>query len=113
MGCLSVSASVIGQGLSCKANLLNTGVAAFAKCLGGIHCEAELIGESLKVSASKYGTGLKVSAHQVCSLNKSAYLNAIPDTLWLTPDMLASAEFEIISHGIHTVIECESQCWKG
>ena len=103
MGCLSVSASVIGQGLSCKASLVNSEIAAFAKCLGGIHCEAGLIGESLKVSASRYGNGLKVSAHQVCSLNKSAYLNAIPDTLWLTPDMLASAEFEIISNVSWTI----------
>ena len=103
MGCLSVSASVIGKGLSCKASLVNTRVTAFAKCLGGIHCEVGLIGDNLKVSASRYGSGLKVSAHQVCSLNKSAYLNAIPDTLWLTPDMLASAEFEIISNVSWTI----------
>ena len=103
MGCLSVSASVIGHGLSCKANLVNTRVTAFAHSLGGIRCEADVVGKGLNVSASRYGSGLKVSAHQVCSLNKSAYLNAIPDTLWLTPDMLASAEFEIISNVSWTI----------
>ena len=98
MGCLSVSASVVSHGVSCKAHIVNSGIAAFARCLGGIHCEAELINEGLNVSASRYGSGLKVSVHQVCSLNQSAYLNAIPDTLWLTPDMLASGEFDIISN---------------
>lgn len=103
MGCLSVSASIIGQELNCKANLVNSEIFAFVRCLGGIHCEAALVNKGMNVSASRYGSGLKVSAHQICTLNKSAYLNAIPDTLWLTPDMLASAEFEIISNVSWTI----------
>ena len=77
MGCLSVSASRIGK---------------------PIRCEAEILNERLNISASRLGERLNVSAHFVCTINNSAFLNVVPDVVWLTPDMLASADFDIISN---------------
>lgn len=99
MGCLSVSANRIGKCIKCNANSICQGIEVSAYRIGkGIHCEAEILNEMLNVSASRIGKRIQVDAHIICTLNKSAYLNAIPDTLWLTPDILASADFEIISN---------------
>ena len=99
MGCLSVSASRIGSDIVCEAFRLNEGFNVTACRVGyPINCEAELLNERLNVSVSRLGERLDVSASLICTLNKSAFLNVIPDTLWLTPDMLASADFDIISN---------------
>ena len=104
MGCLNVSASRIGNGVSCDAFKINEGIHVSVHRIGkSIQCEAETLNETLNVSAFRLGEKLNVSAHIICTVNKSAYLNAIPDTLWLTPDMLASAEFEIISNVSWTI----------
>lgn len=77
MRCLSVSASRIGK---------------------PILCEAEVLNERLNVSVSRLEERLNVSAHLVCTINKSAFLSVVPDVVWLSPDMLASADFDIISN---------------
>ena len=99
MGCLSVSASRIGNGISCDAFRIGEGVHADASRIDNpIHCEAELLNERLNVSASILGERLNVSAHLVCTINRSAFLNVVPDVLWLSSDELASADFDIISN---------------
>ena len=99
MGCLSVSASRIGDGIACDAFRLGEGIHVNAyKISKPILCEAEILNERLNVSVSRLGERLNVSAHLVCTINKSAFLNVIPDTLWLSPDVLASADFDIISN---------------
>ena len=77
MGCLYVSALRLGKPLL---------------------CEAELLNERLNVSVSRLGGKLNVSTHLVCTVNKTSFLNVVPDVVWLSPDELASADFDIISN---------------
>ena len=76
MGCLSISALRIGEGIHANANRIGK----------PIQCEAEILNKRLNISA-----------HLVCTINKSAFLNVVPDVVWLTPDML-SGEFDIYSN---------------
>lgn len=41
---------------------------------------------------------INVSCSIVCSINTDSFLRVNPDILWLTPDILASSEFNIISN---------------
>ena len=77
MGCLSVSASRIGKPIQCKVEVLN---------------------EKLNVTISRLGERLNVSAHFICTINKSPFLNVTPNIVWLSPDELASVDFNIISN---------------
>lgn len=99
MGCLSVSASRIGNGISCDAFRIGEGIHVNANKIGkSIQCEAEILNKKLNISVSRLGERLNVSTHLICTINKSAYLNVNPDYVWLTPDMLSSGEFDIISN---------------
>lgn len=51
----------------------------------------------LSGSVTRVDGGLRGYASLVCSVNKDAYLNVVPDVVWLTPDML-SGEFDIYSN---------------
>ena len=76
IGCLSVSAFRVGD---------------------GIDASASRVGDGLELSAFRIGKGLNVSCNIVCSLNKDAYLRVEPDVIWLTPDMIGG-EFDIYSN---------------
>ena len=76
-GCLSVSAWRIGD---------------------NVHFVVDSLNPTLNVSASRLGERLKVSAHHICTVNKASFLNVVPDVVWLSPDELASADFDIISN---------------
>jgi hypothetical protein len=39
-----------------------------------------------------------ITAYLICTINKESYLKVNPDYVWLTPDMLSSGEFDIISN---------------
>ena len=58
---------------------------------------ATRIGEELSVTA-KGIERLKVTCSIICSVNNDAYLRVVPDVVWLSPDELASAEFDIYSN---------------
>ena len=99
MGCLSVSASRIGNGVACDAFRLGEGIHVNVhKISKPILCKAEILNERLNISVSRLGDRLNVSASLICTVNKSAFLSVVPDVLWLSPDMLASADFDIISN---------------
>lgn len=76
-GCLSVSANRIDKKISVDANILN---------------------ESLNVVAKPIGKKIIVTCSLICTINRTAYLNVNPNYIWLTPDMLSSGEFDIISN---------------
>lgn len=52
-----------------------------------IHVDCKCLDEKVNVSCSI-----------VCSINTDSFLRVNPDVLWLTPDMLASSEFNIVSN---------------
>ena len=81
LGCLSVSAWRADNPLSVTASRADV-----------------LEKDGLEVSAWRVGCGLKVTAGIICSVNKDAYLRVVPDVVWLSPDELASAEFDIYSN---------------
>ena len=77
IGCLSVSAKRIGI----KPNII-----------------ASIIDSKPNVTCKPIRKKLIVTCSLVCTVNKTAYLNVKPNYVWLTPDMLSSAEFNIISN---------------
>ena len=76
-GCLSVSAYRLGSRIKVSASNLN---------------------DNIKISVRPISKKIIVTCSLICTINKSAYLNVNPDYVWLTPDMLSSGEFDIISN---------------
>lgn len=76
-GCLSVSANRIDKRINVDASILN---------------------EGLNVAVKPIGKKVIVTCSLICTINKTPYLNVNPDYVWLTPDMLSSGEFDIISN---------------
>lgn len=77
ISCLSVSAYKINKNIEIEAFKANSDIDIFAK----------------KASNSPI-----VTCSLVCTVSNDAYLDVNPNYVWLTPDMLASAEFDIISN---------------
>lgn len=77
ISCLSVSAYKINKSIEVEAFKSNSDIDIFAK----------------KASNSPI-----VTCSLVCSVSNDAYLDVNPDYVWLTPDMLSSGEFDIISN---------------
>lgn len=98
-GCLSVSAYKVGGNLYVIANKNYSDVRIIANRIGNtFKVEANPINKELNLSVRPIGKKILVTCSLICTINKSAYLNVNPDYVWLTPDMLASGEFEIISN---------------
>lgn len=105
VGCLSVSGWRIGGGISVKAervdipnnlkleisaNRIGEGLFVYAK-------RVDIPKDRILATALRVGSGLKIYASVVCSVNKDAYLRVSPDVVWLTPDMIGG-EFDIYSN---------------
>lgn len=67
------------------------------KLKGCLYVDANRIDGKVGVSAS-VGKKIIVTCSLICTISKSAYLNVNPDYVWLTPDMLSSGEFDIITN---------------
>ena len=52
----------------------------------------------IEISAKRIDSKISISCSLICTINKSAYLHVNPNYVWLTPDMLSSGEFDIISN---------------
>ena len=76
-GCLHVSANRIDKNINVDASILN---------------------ECLNVTVKPIGKNIIVTCSLICAINKTPYLNVNPDYVWLTPEMLSSGEFDIISN---------------
>ena len=98
VGCLSVSANRIGDGLNVNSSRLTDAlVISASKISESIKAAANRIGDDLSASAYKLGEKLRVTCSLVCTVEKNFYLDVVPDYVWLSPDML-SGEFDIISN---------------
>lgn len=98
-GCLSVSAYKVGGNLYVVANKNYYDVKVIANKIGDtFKVEAYPINKELNISVRPIGKKVIVTCSLICTINKSAYLNVNPDYVWLTPDMLSSGEFDIISN---------------
>lgn len=96
--CLSVSAWKIGGDMMVETGRVN--VLSFVACLasGPLSASSSRCGEELVVRTKKTSSGLHVSVSPVCTVGKDYYLNVAPDVLWITPDMVSDAWFEIQSN---------------
>lgn len=56
------------------------------------------IGAPIFVSVKPINDKIKVSCSVVCSINMTPFVMVNPTYIWLTPDMLASGEFDITSN---------------
>lgn len=98
-GCLSVSAYKVGGNPYVIANKNYSDVKVIANKIGDtFKVEANPRNKELNLSVRPIGKKVIVACSLVCTINKSAYLNVNPDYVWLTPDMLSSGEFDIISN---------------
>ena len=59
---------------------------------------ASVIDSKPNVTCKPIRKKLVVTCSLVCTVNKAEYLNVKPNYVWLTPAMLSSAEFDIISN---------------
>lgn len=98
-GCIRVSAWRIGESLIGDAYEVSSRIKFSANRVGeNIHFMADSLNPTLNISAIRIGKRLRVSAHRICTVNKTSFLNVNPDYVWLTPDVLSSGEFDIISN---------------
>lgn len=76
---------------------------------GYLNISVHRIDDKIKVSANNLNEDIKifvkpirnkviVTCSLICTINRTPYLNVNPDYVWLTPDMLSSGEFDIISN---------------
>lgn len=63
-----------------------------------IKVSASNLNDNIKISVRPIGKKIIVTCSLICAINKTPYLNVNPDYVWLTPDMLSSGEFDIISN---------------
>lgn len=98
-GCLSISANKIGSDIDILVSKGNVDIDINANCIGGkLDIGIILIGEKSSIAVKPIGERMLITCGLVCSVNKDAYLDVNPNYVWLTPDMLASGEFDIISN---------------
>lgn len=99
IGCLSVSAYRIGGILNVESYKINADIEISAKRIGvKPNITACIIDSKPNITCRPIGKKLVVTCSLVCTVNKAAYLDVKPTYVWLTPDMLSSAEFDIISN---------------
>lgn len=97
--CLSVSAYRIGGGIEISSSNSCKEIDVTARRIGDIlNVSSSVVGSNIEVAAKPTGHNLVVTCSLICTINKSLYLNVNPDYVWLTPDMLSSGEFDIISN---------------
>lgn len=65
---------------------------------GSINLSANIFNESLNILVKPIDKRVIVTCSLICTINKTPYLNVNPDYVWLTSDMLASGEFDIITN---------------
>ena len=99
IGCLSVSAYNIGGILNVESYKINADIEISAKRIGvKPNIIASVIDTIPIVTCNPIGKKLVITCSLVCTVNKVAYLDVKPTYIWLTPDMLSSADFEITSN---------------
>lgn len=65
---------------------------------GRVSVSASIVNESPNVLVKPIGKKVFVTCSLICTINKTPHLNVNPDYVWLTPEMLSSGEFDIISN---------------
>ena len=99
IGCLSVSAYKIGGILNVESYKINADIEISAKRIGvKPNIIASVIDTTPIVTCNPIGKKLVVTCSLVCTVNKATYLDVKPNYVWLTPDILSSAEFNVISN---------------
>lgn len=98
-GCLSVSALRIGGGCLFMLSSTIKDITVTANRISErLDISARVLNEGIKISVKPIGNRIIVACSLVCTINRTPYLNVNPDYVWLTPEMLSSGEFDIISN---------------
>lgn len=99
ISCLSVSAYKINESIGIEAFKANSDIDVFAKKASSRpDIIASIIDNKPIISCKPLGKRIIVTCSLVCTVSNDAYLDVNPDHIWLTSEMLASAEFDIISN---------------
>lgn len=96
---MSVSAHKIDYNLYITANKNYSYVKILANKIGDtFKIEANPINDELNISVRPIGKKVIIVCSLICTINKTPRLDVNPDYVWLTPDMLSSGQFDIISN---------------
>lgn len=99
ISCLSVSAYKINESIEIESFKVNSDIDIFAKKVSNSpNVTSSTIDNKPVVSCKPLGKRIIVTCSLVCTVNNTAYLDVNPDYVWLTPDMLYSGEFDIVSN---------------
>lgn len=90
---------VVSDRIACKAMVASGKANVYAARVNpNVYTCVTMSCDRAKVSTGRVGGGLRVQMHHICTSGTSYYLNAVPDVLWLSPDMFSSADFDIVSN---------------
>ena len=99
ISCLSVSAYKINESIEIEAFKANSDIDIFSKKANNSpNIIASIIDNKPIISCKPLGKRIIVTCSLVCTVSNDAYLDVNPDHVWLTPDVLSSGEFDIISN---------------
>lgn len=99
ISCLSVSAYKINESIEVEAFKASSDIDIFAKKTSSSpNVMVDIIDNRPIVSCKPLGKRIIVTCSLVCTVSNDAYLDVNPNYVWLTSDMLASGEFDIISN---------------
>lgn len=63
-----------------------------------IKIETSCLNEPLGIKINRVDNILNVYCHKICNAVQSKYLKVVPNIIWLTPDELSTATFDIYSN---------------
>lgn len=63
-----------------------------------INIETTRLSEQLNINANRVDNILNVYCYKICNIRQSKYLDVVPNIIWLTPDELDTATFDIYSN---------------
>lgn len=98
LGCLVASAWKIGENIRAETERVNTFVCSAYNDSSSLSIYSSQCGDGLYATTKKVSSGLIVSVSPICTLGKDYYLNVSPNVVWITPDMISDAWFEIQSN---------------
>lgn len=99
ISCLSVSAYKINESVEIEAFKDSSDIDIFAKKTSSSpNVMVDIIDNRPIISCKPLGKRIIVTCSLICTVSNDAYLDVNPNYVWLTPDMLASGEFDIVSN---------------
>lgn len=93
MSCIDVSIRRIGEDINVSVGKI-----------GGIEVSCFNAHQPIQVKVRSLYNELNITCGLVCSTGQGYYLRVVPDTVWLSPEEMSSATFDIFSNDTWKII---------